>query len=168
MSQEKSDIRVSSHKHISFLFLPLQDLKDWIQDDWKVWSAKFPTAWPQTLVFLRFLLQSGCKFLRVTCSRDGDQTSTGYSVPLHAHLPNDCQAASLFKWRRAIWVRKWKCSLPSRVWLFVIPWTIASARLLHPWDSPGKNTGVGCYALLQGIFPTQGLNPGLLHCRRIL
>ena len=35
-------------------------------------------------------------------------------------------------------------------------------------DSPGKNTGVGCHALLQRIFPTQGLNPGLLHCRRIL
>ena len=35
-------------------------------------------------------------------------------------------------------------------------------------DSPGKNTGVGCHALLQGIFPTQGLNPGLRHCRWIL
>ena len=35
-------------------------------------------------------------------------------------------------------------------------------------DSPGKNTGVGSHALLQGIFPTQGSNPGLLHCRRIL
>ena len=34
-------------------------------------------------------------------------------------------------------------------------------------DSPGKNTGVGCHALLQGIFPTQGLNPGLRHCRHI-
>ena len=34
-------------------------------------------------------------------------------------------------------------------------------------DSPGKNIGVGCHALLQGIFPTQGLNPGLLHCRWI-
>ena len=33
-------------------------------------------------------------------------------------------------------------------------------------DSPGKNTGVGCHFLFQGIFPTQGLNPGLLHCRR--
>ena len=31
-------------------------------------------------------------------------------------------------------------------------------------DSPGKNTGVGCHALLQGIFPTQGLIPGLPHC----
>ena len=35
-------------------------------------------------------------------------------------------------------------------------------------DSPGKNTGVGCHALLQRNFPTQGLNPGFLHCRRIL
>ena len=35
-------------------------------------------------------------------------------------------------------------------------------------DSLGKNTGVGCHALLQGIFPTQGLNPGLLHRRQIL
>ena len=35
-------------------------------------------------------------------------------------------------------------------------------------DSPRKNTGMGCHALLQGIFPTQGLNPGLPHCRQIL
>ena len=37
-----------------------------------------------------------------------------------------------------------------------------------PWNSPGQNTGVGSCSLLQGIFPTQGLNPGLQHCRRIL
>ena len=41
-------------------------------------------------------------------------------------------------------------------------------RLLCPWDYPGKNAGVGCYFLLQGIFPTQGLNLGLLHCRQTL
>ena len=35
-------------------------------------------------------------------------------------------------------------------------------------DSPGKNTGVGCCVLLPGTFPTQGSNPGLLHCRLIL
>ena len=35
-------------------------------------------------------------------------------------------------------------------------------------DSPGKNSGVGCHDLLQGIFPTQGSYPGLLHCRQIL
>ena len=36
------------------------------------------------------------------------------------------------------------------------------------WDFPGKNTRVGCHTLLQGIFPTQGSNLGLLHCRQIL
>ena len=38
----------------------------------------------------------------------------------------------------------------------------------YPWDSPGQNTGVGSCSLLQGIFPTQGSNPGLQHCRQIL
>ena len=37
------------------------------------------------------------------------------------------------------------------------------ARLLCPWDSPGKNTGVGCHFLLQGIFPSEGSNPRVLH-----
>ena len=40
--------------------------------------------------------------------------------------------------------------------------------LLHPWDFPGKSTGMGCYFLLQRIFLTQGSNPGLLHCRQML
>ena len=44
---------------------------------------------------------------------------------------------------------------------------MASARLLHPWDSPGKNTGADCRSLLQRIFLTQELNPGLQHCRQI-
>ena len=41
-------------------------------------------------------------------------------------------------------------------------------NLLCPWISPGRNTGVGYHPLLQGIFPTQGSSPGLLHCRQIL
>ena len=40
--------------------------------------------------------------------------------------------------------------------------------LYTPWDSPGQKTGVGSHSLLQGLFPTQGLNPGLPHCRWIL
>ena len=40
--------------------------------------------------------------------------------------------------------------------------------LYSPWNSPGQNTEVGSLSLLQGIFPTQGSNPGLLHCRWIL
>ena len=46
--------------------------------------------------------------------------------------------------------------------------SLRSHALYSPWNSPGQNTGVGSLSLLQGIFPTQGLNPGLLHCRWIL
>ena len=47
------------------------------------------------------------------------------------------------------------------------PHGLVSARLLYPWNSPGKNTGVGSYSLFQGIFPTQRSNPGFWHCRQI-
>ena len=63
--------------------------------------------------------------------------------------------------------RKWKWShsvmsdslRPHGLWLI---------RLLRPCDFPGKSAGVDCHFLLQGIFPTQELNPGLLHCRQTL
>jgi len=42
------------------------------------------------------------------------------------------------------------------------------ARLLCPWDFPGKSAGAGCHFLLQEIFPTQRLNPDLPHCRQTL
>ena len=56
--------------------------------------------------------------------------------------------------------------LLSGVQLVATQWTVAIS-LLCPWDSPCKNTGVGCHALLQGIFLTQGSNLSLLHCRWI-
>ena len=40
--------------------------------------------------------------------------------------------------------------------------------LYSPWDSPGQDAGMGSHSVLQGMFPTQGLNPGLPHCMRIL
>ena len=46
--------------------------------------------------------------------------------------------------------------------------TLRPHGLYSPWNSPGQNTGLGSLSLLQGIFPTQGLNPGLPHCRWIL
>ena len=48
------------------------------------------------------------------------------------------------------------------------PHGLQPGRLLCPWDSPGKNPGVVCHFLLQGIFPAHGWNPGLLHCRQNL
>ena len=56
------------------------------------------------------------------------------------------------------------CCLVAKLCLtLVTPWTVALQAPLS-WDFPGKNTGVGCHFLLKGIFPTQGLNLGLLHC----
>ena len=48
------------------------------------------------------------------------------------------------------------------------PHELQPTRLLCPWDSPQARILECCHALLQGIFPTQGSNPGLLHCRQIL
>ena len=56
----------------------------------------------------------------------------------------------------------------SRAQLFATPWIVACTKLLRPWDFQGKSTGVGCHFLLQGIFPTQGSNPGLSHCGQML
>ena len=48
------------------------------------------------------------------------------------------------------------------------PRELQPARLLCPWNSSGKNIGVGCHSLFHGIFPTWGSNQSLLHCRQIL
>ena len=48
------------------------------------------------------------------------------------------------------------------------PYGLWTARLLCPWNSLSKNTGVGRHPLLQGIFLNQGSNLGLLHCRPII
>ena len=52
------------------------------------------------------------------------------------------------------------CSVVSK---YLQPHGLKPARLLCPWSSPGKNTGVDCHSLLQQIFLTQGSNPGLLN-----
>ena len=59
-------------------------------------------------------------------------------------------------------LEKWKCSSLSHVQLFVTPWTVAHQALLF-MEFSRRQYGVDCHALLQGIFPTQGSNPGLLH-----
>ena len=67
---------------------------------------------------------------------------------------------------------KWKSFSCVLILCNQAPWSVVhgpcSTRLLCPWISPGKNTGVGCHFLLQGIFPTQGSNLRLLCGRQIL
>ena len=64
--------------------------------------------------------------------------------------------------------RKWKVLVTSVMSDSLRPCGLESARLLSHWNYSSKNIGVGCHALFQGIFPTQGLNPGFPHCRQIL
>ena len=64
------------------------------------------------------------------------------------------------KWKKKKWSESESCSVVSD--------SLRPHGLHGPRNSPGQNTGVGGYSLLQGIFPTQGSNPGLPHCRRIL
>ena len=58
--------------------------------------------------------------------------------------------------------------LPSPESLSVVSNSLPPQGLYSPWNSPGQNTGVGSFSLLQGIFPTQRSSWGLLHCRQIL
>ena len=51
---------------------------------------------------------------------------------------------------------------------WVVSDSLQRCGLYNPWNSPGQNTGMGSLSLLQGIFPTQGSNPGLPHCWWIL
>ena len=65
-------------------------------------------------------------------------------------------------------IGKWKsvsCSVMSNS---LRPHWLQPARLLCPWNSLGKNTGVGCHFLLEGLFLTQGSNLCLLHCKKII
>ena len=119
---------------------------------------------------------------------DAIQPSHSLSSP-SPPAPNPSQHQGLFQWvsssRAVAKVLELQLQHQSFQWtprtdlLFFIVSKVSESRsvvsdslwshgLYSPWNSPGQNTGVGSLSLLQGIFPTQGLNPGLLHCRQIL
>ena len=92
-----------------------------------------------------------------------------------------CQA-SRKAWRIQQWTKNLQFS-GRMLYIYLIKYTISENeseshsvvadslqphRLYSPWNSPGQNIEMGSLSLLQGIFPTKGLNPGLLHCRWIL
>ena len=75
------------------------------------------------------------------------------------------QRNSLLKSKQPSQFSQFSHSVMSDSWR---PHRLWPTRLLCSWDSPSKNTGMGCHFLPQGIFLTQGSNLGLLHCRQIL
>ena len=105
----------------------------------------------------------------------------GLKLTLRLHLPGHISLCSwgrtsMLPWRGRLFIFLFKKNYVSCNWSAVAQLcpTLCDPVDCSPpgssvhGDSPGKNTGVGCHALLQGIFPTQGLNPGFLHCRWIL
>ena len=99
------------------------------------------------------------------------------SVLLRSTLQSQFQECSFMSWFLTLWSIDFvwlvlhdlkvcvSCSVMSNS---LQPHELQLARLLYPWDSPGKNSGVSCHYLLQGIFLTQGMNLGLLYRRWIL
>ena len=71
----------------------------------------------------------------------------------------------VLKWRS---LQHWRPQHPARSSWQAKQLPSFALSLADPWNSPGKNTGVGGCFLLQGIFPIQELNPGFLHCRQII
>ena len=118
----------------------------------------------------------GCQFL-LQCMKVKSESEVAQSCPTPRD-PMDCSAPGssvhgIFQarvWKDAqhgsLLEKVSKVKSFSHVRLFATPWIVT--RLLCPWDFPGKNIGVGCHFLLQGIFPSQGSNPGLPHCWQTL
>ena len=101
-------------------------------------------------------------------------TTPGWNVVWHSStLPpswgGGVSAQPLLSWGREAegWLTLLGCQSPG-VSHFMWPQELQLTRLLCPRDSPGTNTRVGCHSLLQGIFLTQGSNPGLLLWRQVL
>ena len=83
-------------------------------------------------------------------------------LPTSVFLPGE------FHGQRSLVGYSLKVKLLSHAQLFATPWTVACTKLLSPWDFPGKSTGLACHFLLQGIFLTQGSDPGLPYCTQTL
>ena len=122
------------------------------------------------------------KACRSTTS-EASSLSTMFHIQFHLLMAGFCEwRKSLTVIKRYYWRKGWMpmTTISPSIFLCVLCLVTQSCLMLcNPMDSslpgssvhgdsPGKNTEVGCHALLQGIFPTQGSNPGLPHCRQIL
>ena len=135
---------------------------------WGHHSSHSPSEWtratpPLFFCMLAFSSRSALKWSYVcwsVCMTEEDrgaETNDGIIIP-----------AAVFKEQNSEMVEnRFESESHSLVSDSAIPCTVA-AMLLCLWTSPGQNTGVGRHCLLQEIFPTRGLNPGLLLCRLIL
>ena len=96
---------------------------------------------------------------RVSCPLSGWNAGTGI---------NQRKSKFSFPISHCVGPYEWATEVAQSCPTLCNPMDCSLTRFLHPWDFPGKNNGVGFHFLLQEIFLTQGLNPGLLHCRQTL
>ena len=124
------------------------------------------------------------QFLPEMCPRRcAVECSRPLSVAPHTWKLPRCWSETSTSWHSLHTLRRWEWPVCSSVWqsremsqtrweesesCSVMSNSLQSHGLYSPWNSSGQNTGMGSLSLLQGIFPTQRLNPGLLHCMWIL
>ena len=97
-----------------------------------------------------------------------DLLAVWVSIVYTHHSPNS--SPPFPSWHPCIWsvIIFWSCLVKVKMKVFQLWLTLCDRMNYSPWNSPGYNTGEGSISLLQGIFPTQELIRGLLHCRQIL
>ena len=128
----------------------------------------FQTFIPKASGLLAVCIRLASGFpLPSTKEYNGNKRHKGISFQMSSPSPLLCNCYQSSPWRSrsftpSVWVSHSVMShslRPHGLWL---------TRLIYPWGSPDKNTGVSCQALLQGTFPTQGWSLGLVHSRQIL
>ena len=105
------------------------------------------------------------EFFTSWATSEAQESWSGWPIPSPGDLPNPGSQQGLLvcRWMLYQLSYEWKWNSLSHVSDSLWPFWPYS-----PWNSLGQSTGVGSLSLLQGIFPTQGSNPGLPHCRQIL
>ena len=101
----------------------------------------------------------------VTKSQTGDLATAQQQTQTHSCPKSEAKSKQALRFKHYFTVER-KQSEVTQLCLTLQPCGLQPTRLLHPWDFPGKSTGVSYHFLLQGIFLTQGSNPGLSHCRQ--
>ena len=139
----------SVHAQLLHLCLTLCDPMD----------CSLPDSSVHGILQARILEWVAIPFSRGSSRSRGSNPSLSFFLQWQADLYHCATWAALKNWI------KWSRSVVSDS---LRPHGLQPTRLLCPRDFPGNGTGVGCHFLLQGIFPTQGSNPGLPHCRQTL
>ena len=142
-------------KNIYFCFSDYAKIFDSVNHN-KLWKIRKDVGMPGHLTCLLRNLYAGQEASVRTGYGTTDWFQTGKGV---------CQGCILSPAFLSLYAYMQSCCCESHSVVSDFLWP---HELCSPWNSPGQNTGVGSLSLLQGIFPAQGLNPGLLHCKWIL